>query len=168
MKMRKMNILALAAALLASATAGAENVETVRYAGPFKLVNPVVLDSVDFAQTKFSADLLIDTPLQLAVADSATVRRLDDLNFEHGTLNVLKFAVEVEHHIKDAQISVKGTKSMRLYADGMAVSGAFALAPGYHEINVKFVADSAKLSVTLPDSVRLVKGMRRVTTAITI
>ncbi|MBS7409398.1 MAG: hypothetical protein KIG59_00345, partial [Muribaculaceae bacterium] len=163
MKMRKMNILALAAALLACATAGAENVETVRYAGPFKLVNPVVLDSVDCAQTKFSADRLIDTPLQLAVADSAAVRRLDDLSFEHGTLNVLKFAVEVEHHIKDAQISVKGTKSMRLYADGMAVSGAFALAPGYHEINVKFVADSAKLSVTLPESVRQVSGKRRFT-----
>ena len=158
-----MNILALAAALLACATAGAENVETVRYAGPFKLVNPVVLDSVDCAQTKFSADRLIDTPLQLAVADSAAVRRLDDLSFEHGTLNVLKFAVEVEHHIKDAQISVKGTKSMRLYADGMAVSGAFALAPGYHEINVKFVADSAKLSVTLPESVRQVSGKRRFT-----
>ena len=158
-----MNILALAAALLACATAGAENVETVRYAGPFKLVNPVVLDSVDCAQTTFSADRLIDTPLQLAVADSAAVRRLDDLSFEHGTLNVLKFAVEVEHHIKDAQISVKGTKSMRLYADGMAVSGAFALAPGYHEINVKFVADSAKLSVTLPESVRQVSGKRRFT-----
>ena len=158
-----MNILALAAALLTCATAGAENVETVRYAGPFKLVNPVVLDSVDCAQTKFSADRLIDTPLQLAVADSAAVRRLDDLSFEHGTLNVLKFAVEVEHHIKDAQISVKGTKSMRLYADGMAVSGAFALAPGYHEINVKFVADSAKLSVTLPESVRQVSGKRRFT-----
>ncbi|MDY5999371.1 MAG: prolyl oligopeptidase family serine peptidase [Candidatus Limisoma sp.] len=161
--MRKMNILALAAALLACATAGAENVETVRHAGPFKLVNPVVLDSVDCAQTKFSADRLIDTPLQLAVADSAAVRRLDDLSFEHGTLNVLKFAVEAEHHIKDAQISVKGTKSMRLYADGMAVSGAFALAPGYHEINVKFVADSAKLSVTLPESVRQVSGKRRFT-----
>ena len=156
-------MLVLAAALLACATAGAENVETVRYAGPFKLVNPVVLDSVDCAQTKFSADRLIDTPLQLAVADSAAVRRLDDLSFEHGTLNVLKFAVEVEHHIKDAQISVKGTKSMRLYADGMAVSGAFALAPGYHEINVKFVADSAKLSVTLPESVRQVSGKRRFT-----
>ena len=37
------------------------NVAHVRHAGPFKVVAPIVFDSIDNAQNKFKADNLLDT-----------------------------------------------------------------------------------------------------------
>ena len=61
----KRTILAIAATatLAIAASATTVPVKQVHHAGPFRLANPIVIDSVDNAQNKFSAEKLIDTPL---------------------------------------------------------------------------------------------------------
>ena len=105
MKIRNFAILAM---LLAGLNANAEQVGAVQHTGPYKIVSPVVLDSVDCAQTKYKADTLIDAPLQLSIADKAAPADLAALTFEQGSLNMLKFAVTNECYLDAVNVKVEG------------------------------------------------------------
>lgn len=133
------------------ATAGTTSVKTARFAGPFNIKSPVVLDSVDNKQEKFSADKLIDTPLSLGAAEKAAEKNLSSINLPKGSLNLLSFDVTNKKFSK-SDIAVKGTKAFKVFADGAEVNGKAKLQPGYHTITVKFIADSASIDVALSDS----------------
>ena len=67
MNMLKQSLLSAACALVCT-TVSANDVEvkTFRYAGPFDLPVPVLVDSVDAQQKTFATEPLLHTPLHLS------------------------------------------------------------------------------------------------------
>lgn len=156
-----MKKLILPLCLAMSMTMVAENVKTVRYAGPFDLKAPVVLDSINNKQEKYSADKLIDTPLSLSATDNSAVQNLSTLNVQKGTLNLVSFDVTSKQYVKSG-VEVKGAKAYKVFADGMEVQGEATLQPGFHTMAVKFIADSTTVDISLKnDKVELCNGGKR-------
>ena len=64
MKLYRNLMLAMMPMALATTISAADyQVERVRYAGPFNVVQPLVLDSIDNNQTRYSADNAVATTL---------------------------------------------------------------------------------------------------------
>ena len=146
-------------ALAATVNAADYQVEKVRHAGPFKVAQPLVLDSIDNNQTHYSSDNAVATPLSLDLAKEKPLVELSALRLDSATLNVVSFDVMSSSYVKDLKADIKGAKKYKLYADGVEQGGSFALQPGYHTLSLKFVADSAGLSVSLPsDALSAVDG----------
>lgn len=137
------------------------NVKTARYAGPFDLKAPVVLDSINNKQEKFSEDKLIDTPLSLTVVDKAQKRDLSKLKIKKGSLNVVSFDVAAKQYVRSG-LEVKGAKNYKVFADGKEVAGEAALQPGNHTFTVKFIADSTGIGIAVKnDKLSLINGSKR-------
>nr|WP_306302346.1 hypothetical protein [Hoylesella shahii] len=74
--MKRLKSSLLFAALTMGCSIGMANdvdVKTFRYAGPFELSQPVLVDSVDAQQKAFSAESLLNTPLNLDLAQQGRV-----------------------------------------------------------------------------------------------
>ena len=65
----------MAGALCLSLGASAENIEvkSFRYAGPYAVQQPYMVDSVDVNSKAFSLKTMLDTPLSLEVLDGASL-----------------------------------------------------------------------------------------------
>lgn len=140
-------------ALAASASAADYQVEKVRFAGPFKVTAPLVLDSVDNQQTRYSADKAVDTPLSLELTSGKALTSLASLRLDTTTLNMVRFDVTAKSYAKDLKLDVKGAKKYKLYADGVEQGPTFSLQPGFHTFSLKFVADSTGLAISMPSEV---------------
>ena len=166
----KRTILAIAAtatlALAASATT--VPVKQVHHAGPFRLANPIVIDSVDNAQNKFSAEKLIDTPLAWDATDNSPLSELTEVKLDSGTLNMVSFGVKTSTYVKDAEIKISGTKHMKISVDGTAITYKAQLQPGYHSVSVKFIADSSAIDISIPDALCECHGAHPFTLADTL
>lgn len=124
-------------------------VSKLRHIGPFAVKSPVLIDSVDNAQKKYSEDMLLNTPLSLAAVEDAAYSDIKSLSFDKGTLNAIGFGIYAPSYVKDAKLIIKGTKNYKVYADGTETSGDITMQPGYHTLKVKFIADSTAIDVTL-------------------
>ena len=149
----------------ANASAADTVVGSVRHAGPFKLQQPIVLDSVDNNQTRFSASTLINTPLSLKLTDNKTLTPLASLRLDTTMMHLVRFDINAEKYLKDVSLEVKGAKSYKIYKDGREQTGALNLQPGYHSISLKFIADSTGIALTLKsDGITAVEdGLKRFT-----
>lgn len=120
----------------------------VQHAGPFSIKSPVILDSTNVKQQKYSTDQLIETPLSLTAAENAAKLNLSDISFEKSTLNLISFRIEAKTYVKPA-VKIEGAKKFKIYADGYQANGPLSLQPGQHTVTVKFVPDTTKVNVTL-------------------
>lgn len=141
----KKSIFALILTLFsASAMAKDIKIERFRYAGPYAVRAPFMLDSVSLDSKKFKTENLLETPLKLGLVKSAKV--VADSVFSRSAtpaLHLLGFQVQNSAYAK-AKISVKGLKNYHLYVDGSKIGGAEAtLQPGMHEFVVKFLTTEA-------------------------
>ena len=75
-------------ALAATVNAADYQVEKVRHAGPFKVAQPLVLDSIDNNQTHYSSDNAVATPLSLDLAKEKPLVELSALRLDSATLNL--------------------------------------------------------------------------------
>lgn len=125
-------------------------ISKVRCSGSFEVKAPVVFDSINSNQEKYSPEKLIDTPLLLTKATEKENCDLSSATFKKGTLNMVGFTVKAEKYVKDFSVNVLGAKKIKIYADGKEFNGSTAFVPGSHAIDIKFVADSANVSITVP------------------
>ena len=102
-------------------------VSKLRHIGPFAVKSPVLIDSVDNAQKKYSEDMLLNTPLSLAAVEDAAYSDIKSLSFGKGTLNVIGFGIYAPSYVKDAKLIIKGAKNYKVYADGTETSGGITL-----------------------------------------
>ena len=153
MKLYRNLMLAMMPMALATTISAADyQVERVRYAGPFNVVQPLVLDSIDNNQTRYSADNAVATTLSLDLTNAKPLVDLSSLKLDSATLNMVRFDVMASNYIKELKANVKGAKKYKLYADGVEQGGALSLQPGYHSLTLKFVADSTGLAISLPSA----------------
>ena len=140
--------------IAASAVAKDIKIERFRYAGPYEMRAPLMLDSVSLDSQPFKVENLLETPLKLSLVKSAKV--VADTVFSHSgtpSLHLLGFQVQNSAFAK-AKISVKGLKNYHLYIDGTKTSGGETqLQPGTHEIVVKYLtidagSDTVRVNLT--------------------
>ena len=149
--LKKTFAVVVAMALSVVATAADKEIRKVRHAGPFSIVSPIVLDSVNNAQKKYSAAKPLDMRLPLSLVEKAPLVDMSSLCVDSAELHLVAFDVVADKYLKEVKLNIKGSKDYKVYADGKEQSGAMTLSPGFHKICVKLVADSAALSVSLPE-----------------
>ena len=102
MKLYRNLMLAMMPMALATTISAADyQVERVRYAGPFNVVHPLVLDSIDNNQTRYSADNAVATTLSLDLTNAKPLVDLSSLKLDSATLNMVRFDVMASNYIKE-------------------------------------------------------------------
>ena len=127
-----------------SAVAKDIKIERFRYAGPYEMRTPFMLDSVSLDSKPFKTESLLETPLKLDLVKSAKI--VEDTVFSHSaapSLHLLGFQVQNSAFAK-TKISVKGLKNYHLFVDGSKIGGGETqLQPGTHEFVIKFLTEKA-------------------------
>ncbi len=153
-------IITLAAlACMASAAADTIAVQNFRYAGPFAIPVPAMIDSVDVNSRKYDVASALDAPMSMEAVlkgakdiSSAVIAGLPGEAATH----ILSFNLSNTGYATP-EILVKGLDSFRLYVDGeQAQPGAQTLTPATHRVDIRYVskagaADTADVKVVVPD-----------------
>ena len=135
--------------------ASAENIEvkSFRYAGPYAVQQPFMIDSVDVNSKAFAMKKFLDTPLSFESLKEATSFSGDVLPATEGhALHLLEFTLQNTAYAK-AKLNIEGLKNYQLYVDGKKQEGTeFTLEPSTHPVVIKYLseggkADSLKVSV---------------------
>lgn len=151
----------LAAALMASISASAETIEvkTLKYAGPYAVVQPWMADSVNIKGEAFDFKQLLDSPLSFTLLNKGKEVSAAQLlaDKQQDALHLASFCVSNTQRTK-ATIAVEGLEQYRLFVDGeqVAVNGDKAetiLTPSQHTVVIKYLtrknASSDKKSIKL-------------------
>ena len=146
---KKLSLVLLPLAMATTTMAADTVVGNVRHAGPFRLQQPLVLDSIDNNQVNYSAEKLIDTPLSLKLTEGKPLTDLGSLRLDTTMMHLVRFDLNAGKYLKNVKVNVKGAKLFKVYADGKEQSGALTLQPGYHSISLKFIADSTGVGISL-------------------
>ena len=137
--MKRLKSSLLFAALTMGCSIGMANdvdVKTFRYAGPFDLSQPVLVDSVDAQQKAFSAESLLNTPLNLDLAQQGRVINEGKLPTSSAqyALNLLQFNIQNASYCT-LGVELKGLKHYQVYVDNKVVSpSSITLLPQTHSV----------------------------------
>ena len=128
-------------ALLCCLFANAEsmNVKKLKYAGPYLVQKPYMVDQTDVNARPFDEKSLLDSYLSFSVLQDAPMQEEVKLqgNVYHHTLHMLGFALENSRYAK-GEIKVKGAGNYVIYIDGKKQQGGnFALEPATHQVVIK-------------------------------
>ena len=138
----------LVGALCATMLASAENIDvkSFRYAGPYAVQQPYMVDSVDVNSKAFAMKNLLDTPLSLDVLEQGTAFNGEVLpNVADGhALHLISFALQA-HSYTEAKLNVQGVKNYQLFVNGRKHSGSnMTLEPATHEIILKYLSEAGQ------------------------
>ena len=138
----------LVGALCATMLASAENIDvkSFRYAGPYAVQQPYMVDSVDVNSKAFAMKNLLDTPLSLDVLEQGTAFNGEVLpNVADGhALHLISFALQA-HSYTEAKLNVQGVKNYQLFVNGRKHSGSnLTLEPATHEIILKYLSEAGQ------------------------
>lgn len=142
----KLRILPSVLALGVSALCGAETigVTSFRYAGPYAVSSPCMLDSLDTSSHKYDVKSKLDMPLSLELASQG--RQFVDSVIpatKSDALHLLSFALD-NSRFASARVKVDGVKNCHIYVDGKKYSGEeLKLTPRTREVVLKCLTDSS-------------------------
>lgn len=146
----------LVGALCAAMLASAENIDvkSFRYAGPYPVQQPYLVDSVDVNSKAFAMKNLLDTPLSLEQLDQSTLFEGEVLpkSTDGYALHLVGFHLQ-NNAYTEAKLDIKGIANYQLFVDGKKQAGGnLTLEPATHEIVIKYLSeadktDSLKVSV---------------------
>lgn len=144
--------LSLCALLLASAAMAQVKVSQVRHCGPYRVQQPVLIDSVDAAQKKFSKDMLLETHIATTHLDKAALMPLSQAptvkENAASDLYLASFDFAVKGYAK-VTVAVTGPKLYKVYVNNKETQGEKPYQPGQYSVTIKYVADTAALKVEL-------------------
>lgn len=146
----------LAGALCMGLLASAENIDvkSFRYAGPFVVQQPYLVDSVDVNSKAFAMKNLLDTPLSFEQLSQSTAFEGEVLpkTTDGYALHLVGFHLQ-NNAYTEAKLDIKGIANYQLFVDGKKqAGGSLTLEPATHEIVIKYLSeadktDSLKVSV---------------------
>ena len=99
--LKKTFAVVVAMALSVATTAADKEIRKVRHAGPFSTVSPIVLDSVDNAQKKYSAAKPLDMRLPLSLVEKAPLVDMSSLCVDSAELHLVAFDVVADKYLKE-------------------------------------------------------------------
>ncbi|MCM1312577.1 MAG: prolyl oligopeptidase family serine peptidase [Bacteroides sp.] len=140
--------------MAAAVHADTVDVVTYRYAGPYAVQSPLMVDSVDVNSRSFDAATLLDTPLSLSLVEQG--QQMDSKALpgcDSGyALHLLGFSMKNDAYTT-ASIHVEGIRKYQVFVDGVRLAGGDAvLEPAVHDVVIKYLSeagtgDSLSLSV---------------------
>ena len=143
--------------LCLAASAQTLEVGSFRHAGPYPVVKPYEVDTVDIAGKTFDVTGILDAVMPFDALKNAG--KVSSIPAEsQDALHLVGFAAQNTLYSK-TKVEVKGLKDYRLYMDGKKVSGQeVKMEPGTHEFVIKYLtsardtiaSDSLKVLLT-PD-----------------
>ncbi|MBR1409795.1 MAG: S9 family peptidase [Prevotella sp.] len=146
--------------LMAAIGAGAQEkteIKKFNLAGPYAVVAPMAMDTVDLQGKKFDDKSLLKS---LALSSPATsefsgcvIPSLKDQK----SVGVLTFYVNNSDYLK-GKIEVKGPKNYKLYIDGAEAGSELKLAPEHHTLAIQYLAepsdtDSIMVTIDAPKAI---------------
>lgn len=128
--------------------AGAETIDitTFRYAGPYAVQAPFMVDSVDVNSKTFVAERLLDTPLSAdALQQSAPFSGAVLPGSESGyALHLVGFTLQNTRYAT-AKLKIEGLKNYQLFVDGKKLTGnELTLEPATHPVVIKYLSEAGK------------------------
>ena len=138
----------LVGALCTSLLASAENinVKSFRYAGPYPVQQPYLVDSVDVHSKAFAMKNLLDTPLSFEQLQQGTsfdgeVLPKTDQGY---ALHLLGFTLQSKAYTQ-ATLKVEGVKNYQVYVNGKKQGGTeLTLEPSTHPVVIKYLSEAGK------------------------
>ncbi|WP_300811572.1 prolyl oligopeptidase family serine peptidase [uncultured Duncaniella sp.] len=170
----KKKIIPLLAALGIGCGANADtmSVTDMKYAGPYMVKAPLMIDSVDVNNKAFNTSSLLSTPLSLDLLKEGSQFNGPIIERADGTaLHLLGFTVDNDRYVKGT-LNVEGLKNYEVYVDGKRLDGSeLSLLPATHSIAIKCLTDTAAtdsikvgIETSTPDALKLNRqGGRRIT-----
>ena len=141
-------IILLAAVLLCTYANAADTLEvrSFRYAGPFSVQQPYMIDATDSEGKAFEAAKLLDTPLSFeSLAKGITVSGIPKTQSD--ALHLLGFSTDNASFAK-ARVSIRGLEHYTLYVDGQKHQGdELKLEPGTHDFVVKCFTEAGGTAI---------------------
>lgn len=136
-----MNKLILATvSLLCSAGAFADIVDVapLKYAGPFNVKTPYLVDSLDVNVKRYDSKSLLDTPIDIQLANSGKVVKNASIKAAaENALHLYSFNVDNTGYTSGT-VNVDGIDDFQLFVDGkLSDSHHISLKPASHEIVIK-------------------------------
>ena len=134
------------------------HVDSMQIAGPFPLVQPIMMDSLNKAKKTFSPESYLEAnkPNWQALSHNSKVStQIDNAPLPKvsgkASLSFLYFTLACSEFTK-GQVEVKGIKHFKVYTDDKAASDKFTFSPGNHQIVIACLskdeqADTARVSV---------------------
>ena len=131
----------LVGALCMGMLASAENIDvkSFRYAGPYVVQQPYLVDSVDVHSKAFAMKNLLDTPLSFEQLQQGTTFSSDALpNVSEGyALHLVSFTLQNKAYTQ-AKLKVEGVTNYQVFVDGKKQGGMeLTLEPSTHPIVIK-------------------------------
>ena len=155
--MRKVITTLCLAFAMASLAAKDVKVTSFRYAGPYSLQSPLMIDSVTYDNVKFDTLSLLKSNIDLEIAKKATQTVDSVLPVNAGgspTLNLLYTTFSNKSFAK-VKVNIKKLKNFKLFIDGKEQSAGaeLSLAPRSHDVVIKYLstpnkADTALVSIS--------------------
>ncbi|WP_303911841.1 prolyl oligopeptidase family serine peptidase [Bacteroides mediterraneensis] len=140
----------IACSLCGTLLVNAENIEVTsfKYAGPYALVQPYQVDSVDVNSKPWKAESLLDTPVSFSLLDGAEVKQAGQLTPSSDyALHLMGFVLENTHY-GQVSLKVEGTSHYQVYVDGKRVEDtSLSLNPATHQVVIKYLSVSGEQSV---------------------
>ena len=138
----------LAGALCMGLLASAENIDvkSFRYAGPFVVQQPYLVDSVNVNSKAFAMKTLLDTPLSLDQLKAGMTFQGEVLpNVDEGyALHLVGFTLQNTAYTK-ATLEIEGIKDYQLFVDGKKQNGSsLELEPATHAVVIKYLSEAGK------------------------
>ena len=138
----------LAGAFWASMLASAENIDvkSFRYAGPYQVQQPFLIDSVDVNSKAFAIRDLLDTPLSLEQLEQGVVFQGETCpNVDKGyALHLLGFNLQANAYT-EAELNMEGVAHYQLFVDGKKQpAGKLTLEPATHSVVIKYFSEAGK------------------------
>ena len=138
----------LVGALCTSLLASAENIDvkSFRYAGPYPVQQPYMVDSVDVHSKAFAMKNLLDTPLAFEQLEQGTAFNGETLpNSNQGyALHLLGFTLQSKAYTQ-ATLKVEGVKNYQVYVNGKKQGGTeLTLEPSTHPVVIKYLSEAGK------------------------
>ena len=138
----------LVGALCTSLLASAENIDvkSFRYAGPYPVQQPYLVDSVDVNSKAFAMKNLLDTPLAFEQLEQGAAFNGETLpNSSQGyALHLLGFTLQSKAYTQ-ATLKVEGVKNYQVYVNGKKQGGTeLTLEPSTHPVVIKYLSEAGK------------------------
>ena len=128
----------------------------VRYAGPFPVRNPVMIDKKDVKASEFDESNLLDIPIKQTLLENGQTIDIKSLpsggDSGEAALHLIGFNLDNKLYT-GVTISVKGIRKYQLFVDGKKqMSGYVRLEPTAHQVVIKYLSvpektDSASINV---------------------
>ena len=133
------------------------HVQSVRYAGPYEIQKPFMIDSVDVNAQPFSINKVLQTVLNPDLLWNAQSIKGEVLPHSSAPYEVHQIGFVIENTAyTTAQIQVKGLKNYQMFVDGKAQNSSdLTLEPATHPIIIQYLSkpeetDSLNIHIETP------------------